>query len=140
MRRLLSFLKKQKNLIKNIRYILLMGNPLALLFLISVIIIPVVSGFFLHKFLYDRWKKNWLAFLISLLGIFPLLGILAMLGKILFLRTIPGPTSLGEGLGAGIGMALVYSLLIFMGLVLYLLTLIIISIYYKVKKKYSLFF
>lgn len=112
-----------------------MGNPLAIIGFFLGLIASVVSGYFVHTFLYHKLKKNWLAFLLSLLGTFPLAFILVVLGKLLILKPIPGPVGIGEALGAGIGMALFYGLFIAAGLSLYLITLIISTIYHWIKKK-----
>lgn len=112
-----------------------MGNPLGPICFFLGWIASIVSGFFVHRFLYHKLKKNWLAFLISLLGLIPLGLLLSILGKLLILRTIPGPMGLGEGLGAGIGMAIIFSLFIFIGLALYITTVIIMTVYHWIKKK-----
>lgn len=112
-----------------------MGNPLAAISFFLGLIASVVSAYFVHNFLYHHLKKNWLAFLLSLLGLIPLAFLLSILGKLLILRMIPGPMSLGEGLGAGIGMALIYGLFIMVGLALYILTIIVMTVYHWTKKK-----
>ena len=110
-----------------------MANSLAVLGLVLAIIISIALGYFVHK-LFHKWvKRNWLAFLLSLLGIFPLIFILVGIGRLLILRPITGPVGLGEALGIGIAMALFFALFIAFGIIIYLAT--IISIYHWVKKK-----
>jgi len=112
-----------------------MGNPLGIICFFLGWIASIVSGFFVHKFLYHHLKKNWLAFLLSLLGMIPLGFLLSILGKLLILKTISGPSDLGGALAIGIGMALFYIFFIIIGLALYLITVIILTIYHWVKKK-----
>lgn len=112
-----------------------MGNPLAAISFFLGLIASIVSGYFVHNFLYHKLRKNWLAFLLSLLGVFPLAFILVVLGKLLIIKTVSGPVGLGEAIGVGIGMALFYGIFIFVGLALYLITLIISTLYHWIKKK-----
>lgn len=112
-----------------------MGSPLAVIGFFLGLIASIVSGYFVHKFLYHHLKKNWLAFLLSLPGLLPLGLLLSGLGKLLIVRTVSGPMGLGEALGAGIGMAIFYVLFILTGLALYLITLITVTTYHWVKKK-----
>lgn len=94
----------------------------------------IVSGYFVHSFLYHHLKKNWLAFLLSLLGTFPLAFILSILGRLLIIKNVSGPAGIGEALGAGIGMAIIYMIFILAGLALYLITVIAMTIYHWIKK------
>lgn len=112
-----------------------MDNPLAAISFLLGLAASVVSGYFVHKFLYHKLRKNWLAFLISLLGVFPLAFVLVALGQLLIIRQVPGPMGLGEVIGLGIGIAVFYMIFLSAGLALYLITVIISTIYHWVKKK-----
>lgn len=112
-----------------------MGNPLAIIGFFLGLAASVVSGYFVHNFLYHKLRKNWLAFLLSLLGVFPLALILVALGQLLIIKPVPGPMGLGEIIGLGIGIAVFYGIFISAGLALYLITVIISTLYHWVKKK-----
>jgi len=112
-----------------------MGNPLAAIGFFLGLIVSIVSGYFVHKFLYHKLRKNWLAFLLSLLGLIPLAFLLVVLGQLLIIRPVPGPMSLGEVIGVSIGIAVFYGIFLSVGLALYLITVIISTVYHGVKKK-----
>lgn len=112
-----------------------MGNPLGIICFFLGLLASIVSGYFVHGFLYHHLKKNWLAFLLSLPGMLPLAFLLTTIGKLLILQPVQGPVGIGEALGAGIGMALFFGIFIAAGLTLYLITIIIMTIYHWVKKK-----
>ncbi len=112
-----------------------MENPLAIIGFFLGLVASVVSGYFVHKFLYHKLRKNWLAFLLSLLGVFPLALILIVIGQILIIRPVPGPMGLGEAIGGGIGIAVFYGIFLSAGSALYLITIIISAVYLWVKKK-----
>lgn len=112
-----------------------MENPLATISFFLGLILSVVLGYFVHRFLHRKLRKNWLAFLLSLLGVFPLAFFLVLLGKFLIIRPVHGPMGLGETIGVGIGIAVFYGIFISAGLALYLITIIISTVYRCVKKK-----
>ena len=110
-----------------------MADPFGLFIFFLSISISILFGFFIHKLLYKWLKRNWLAFLLSLLGILPLIMILSGICRLLILRPVSGPVGLGEALGIGIGMAIACILFILLGLILYLATLIVVTIYCWIK-------
>ena len=112
-----------------------MGNPLEIIGFFLGLAASVASGYFAHSFLYHKLKKNWLAFLLSLLGLIPLGFLLIILGRLLIIRPVAGPVGLGEAIGIGIGIAVFYMIFLSAGLGLYLITLLIMTVYHWAKKK-----
>lgn len=112
-----------------------MGNPLGPICFFLGLIASIVSGYFVHSFLYHHLKKNWLAFLISLLGMLPLAFLLTVIGRLLILQPTQGPVGIGEALGIGIGMAIFFGIFIAAGLALYLITVIVMTVYHWIKKR-----
>lgn len=99
------------------------------------IILPVIAGIYFNKWLYKHLKKNWLAFLVSLLGLVLIALLLAQTGKLYVPMKVEGSAGIGGALAKGIGLALLYLLFIIAGLASYAVAIIFIFVYRVVKKR-----
>lgn len=83
-------------------------------------IMPPATAAVANKWIYQRMKRNWSAFLLSLAGIFPVAALL--IGAIPYY--IPsGANAAGLGaLVAGVGMIIIYAYFIIAGIILYFLS------------------
>lgn len=99
------------------------------------IIVSAAGGILINKLLYKWVKKNWLAFFISLLGIFLIALVLSETGKLYILIKAAGPMGLGEALAKGIGMGIMYALFVLSGIASYIIASLGTSIHRGVKRK-----
>ena len=95
---------------------LALGTPL------HFIIVPVFAGDYANKLIYRYLDRNWASFLVSLLGLPLLFAALQATGRLYVTLSLPGPLDLGGALAVGIGMGLLFALLIVAGTVSYALS------------------
>jgi len=112
-----------------------MANALILFLLLASVVGSAFAGVFVHKSLYRRLSRKWLAFLVSLLGIFPLGSLLAAIGKALIARPVPGPLNFGQALGTGIAMGLMLVFFVAFGVMAYIVALIVAAIVCWARKR-----
>jgi hypothetical protein len=95
---------------------LALGTPL------HFIVVPVFAGYHVNNLLHRYIDRNWASFLVSLLGLPVLFGVLQATGRLYVTLSVPGPLDLGGALVVGIGMGLLFALLIIAGTVSYALS------------------
>ncbi len=95
---------------------LALGTPL------HFIIVPVFAGYHANKLVYRYIDRNWTSFLVSLLGLPILFAVLQATGRLYVTLSVPEPLDLGGALAVGIGMGLLFALLIVAGTVSYALS------------------
>ncbi len=95
---------------------LALGTPL------HFIIVPVFAGYHANNILHRYIDRNWASFLVSLLGLPVLFGVLQATGRLYVTLSVPGSLDLGGALAVGIGMGLLFALLIVAGTVSYALS------------------
>jgi hypothetical protein len=95
---------------------LALGTPL------HFIVVPVFAGYHVNNLLYRYIDRNWASFLVSLLGLPVMFGVLQATGRLYVTLSVPGPLDLGGALAVGIGMGLLFALLIRAGTVSYALS------------------
>ena len=95
---------------------LALGTPL------HFIVVPVFAGYHANNLLHRYIDRNWASFLVSLLGLPVLFGVLQATGRLYVTLSVPGPLDLGGALAVGIGMGLLFALLIIAGTVSYALS------------------
>lgn len=105
------------------------GTPL------HCIIFPGIAGVFINKWLYKQNKKNWLSFLISLLGIILIVLMLLVTGRLYINIEQEGFFGLGEAIGTGIAIGIAYAFFIIGGVVSYVSAIIVMSIIRGIKKR-----
>jgi len=93
-----------------------LGTPL------HFIIVPVFVGYHANNLLHRYIDRNWASFLVSLLGLPVLFGVLQATRRLYVTLTVPGPLDLGGAIAVGIGMGLLFALLIVAGTVSYALS------------------
>ena len=108
--------KAGRSLLQAILVALTLGTPLYFL------LVPVALGVALNGLAYRYLKRNWTSFLVSLLGLPPLFGLLQATGGLFVSLTRAGPMNLGQALAVGIGIGIMYALLIVAGAVSYVLS------------------
>ena len=93
-----------------------LGTPL------HFIIVPVFAGYHANNLIHRYIDRNWASFLVSLLGLPVLFAVLQATGKLYVTLSVPEPLDLGGALAVGIGMGLLFALLIVAGTVSYALS------------------
>lgn len=83
------------------------------------LIVPALLAVFANKLLFKWLRKNWAAFLVSLLGVFLVIFLLSKTGWLYLTLQVEGPVGLGEALGAGIAMGLGFIFFILAGILSY---------------------
>lgn len=123
----------KRNWKQSLLYVLVifLGVGTLLHFIIAPIIIAVLINRLLHRYI----KKNWVIFLLSVPGVILVLGLLSSTINLYIVTSISGPMSLGEALGRGIGMGLMFIILIIAGLIVYLITIVTLLIIDLKKRK-----
>ena len=95
---------------------LALGTPL------HFIIVPAFAGYHANKLVYRYIDRNWSSFLVSLLGLPVLFAVLQATGRLYVTLSAPGPLDLGGVIAVGIGMGLLFALLIIAGTASYALS------------------
>lgn len=95
---------------------LALGTPL------HFIIVPVFAGYHANNLVHRYIDRNWASFFVSLLGLPVLFGVLQATGRLYVTLSVPGPLDLGGALAVGVGMRLLFALLIITGTVSYALS------------------
>jgi TRAP-type C4-dicarboxylate transport system permease small subunit len=113
--------KVGRSLLQAIIVALALGTPL------YFVLVPVALGAALNGLAYRYIKRNWTSFLASLLGLPPLFGILQATGGLFVSLTRAGPMNLGQALAVGIGIGIMYALLIVAGALSYVLSSLYVS-------------
>lgn len=101
---------------------LALGTPL------HFIVVPVFAGYHANNLLHSYIDRNWASFLVSLLGLPVLFAVLQATGRLYVTLSVPGPLDLGGALAVGIGMGLLFALLIVAGTVSYALSSLFASL------------
>jgi hypothetical protein len=101
---------------------LALGTP------IHFIIVPVFAGYHANKLIHRYIDRNWASFLVSLLGLPILFAVLQATGRLYVTLSVPEPLDLGGALAVGIGMGLLFALLIVAGAVSYALSSLFASL------------
>jgi hypothetical protein len=108
--------KARLSLLQAVIVALALGTPL------YFVLVPVALGAALNGLAYRYLKRNWISFFASLLGLPPLFGLLQATGGLFVSLTRAGPMNLGQALAVGIGIGIMYALLILAGIGSYVLS------------------
>jgi len=108
--------KAGRSLLQAVIVALAVGTPL------YFVLVPLALGAALNGLAYRYLKRNWVSFLVSLLGLPPLFGLLQATGGLFVSLTRAGPMNLGQALAVGIGIGIIYALLILAGTASYILS------------------
>lgn len=98
-------------------------------------IVPALIGVLINKLLYKYIKINWVSLLVSLPGVFLIVGILAGTGKLYLKLSHSGPVGIGEAIGIGVAMGIAYALFILMGIISYVIATLVTSICRWIKNR-----
>ena len=97
--------------------------------------LAVFAGIYVNRFSIRRYKKSWQQVLVVVLGFVAVMTVMDVLAKLTILQPKPGPYGLGEGLAVGIGMGLMYALLMILGALLYILSTVGTSVIRVIRRK-----
>ncbi len=92
-----------------VKVFLATGTPL------HFIMVGIYLGSQVNRLIYRRWSHNWSAFIVSLLGILPLIGVWQFVMRALIGLAASGVDDLGGALVVGIGLAYILVILMLAG-------------------------
>ena len=84
-------------------------------------------GSWANRQIYRRWSHNWGSFLVSLLGILPLVGIWQASLKLILGLAVYGVDDVAGGIIVGIGVAYILVILMLFGIVVFVLSSLYVS-------------
>lgn len=105
-----------------ILWFLALGTP------VHFVLVGIYSGSWVNNQIYRRWSHNWGTFLLSLAGVFPLFAVWQGVMRLLVALSVSGIDDAGGAIVLGIGVAYLLVLLMLLGMVVYILSSLYVSI------------
>ena len=91
-------------------------------------IIGIPAGIYFNKWLFKLFKKNWLAFLVSLLGVFVVAPIFFIIAKMILLGIPTEGLNFGQALGMAFGIVIIIVFLVSLTCLVYVVSSLVTSI------------
>lgn len=99
------------------------------------LIIAITAGIYVNIFAVRKFKLWWKQLLVILAGLVATVVVLVILGQLFTLQPKSGSFGVGEAIGVGIGMAVLFIITIILGSAAYIVSSALTSLVRWVKKK-----